>query len=29
MDTKELIRKCSAITLQEEENDKITFVEST
>ncbi|KAH9754526.1 hypothetical protein KPL71_015466 [Citrus sinensis] len=25
MDTKELIRKCSAITLQEEENDKIEF----
>ena len=25
MDTEELVRKCSAITLQEEENEKIDF----
>lgn len=28
MDTEELVRKCSAITLQEEENDKITLLGS-
>ncbi|KAL9437563.1 hypothetical protein AB3S75_023434 [Citrus x aurantiifolia] len=26
MDTKELIRKCKAITLKEEETDKISFI---
>ncbi|KAL9413385.1 hypothetical protein AB3S75_041956 [Citrus x aurantiifolia] len=28
MDTEELVRKCSAITLQEEEKDKITMLGS-